>query len=74
MLGLTGKEICPVKALLSYVLVRGAQPSSLFITADNHYLNPTSFQINIIFSDKTNWTPHKMVQYPQFPNMGSYVL
>ena len=44
VLGLTGKEVCPVKALLPYMVVRGAQPGPLFITADNRYLTQPLFR------------------------------
>ena len=44
MLGLTGKDVCPVKVLLPYMVIRGTQPGPLFITADHHYLNQPLFR------------------------------
>ena len=38
MLGLTEKEVCSVKGLLPYMVLRGAQLDPFFITADNQYL------------------------------------
>ena len=44
VLGTTGNDVCPVKALLPYMVIRGAQPGPLFITADNHYLTQALFR------------------------------
>ena len=44
VLGLTGKEVCPVKALLPYMVIRGVQPGPLLITAQNHYLTQPLFR------------------------------
>ena len=44
VLGVTGKDICPVKALLPYLVIRRAQPGPLFITPDNHHLTQPLFR------------------------------
>ena len=44
VLGLTGKEVCPVKAILPYLVCRGTKPGPLFITAENHYLTQPLFR------------------------------
>ena len=44
VLGLTGKEVCPVKAILPYLVCRGSKPGPLFVTADNHYLTQPLFR------------------------------
>ena len=45
VLGLTGKEACPVKVLLPYVYgSQGCTTRPLFITADNHYLTQPLFR------------------------------
>ena len=38
-LGKTGQEICPVSALLSYMVRRGQQPGPLFMFHDGHTLS-----------------------------------
>ena len=39
----TGKNICPVKIIISYLVIRGAKPGPLFIFADGSYLTRQRF-------------------------------
>ena len=46
-LGATEDDICPVKALMPYLAIRGSQPGPLFLTKDNHYLTQSAFRANL---------------------------
>ena len=37
-LGRTGKDICPIRAIVPYLIKRGAQPGPLFVFTDGSYL------------------------------------
>ena len=42
-LGKTGKDICPVCAIIPYLVIRGAKPGPLFVFADGLYLTRQRF-------------------------------
>ena len=42
-LGKTGKDICPIQAIMPYLIVRGAQPGPLFVFSDGSYLTRQRF-------------------------------
>ena len=42
-LGKTGKDICPIQAIVPYLIIRGAQPGPLFVFADGSYLTRQRF-------------------------------
>ena len=42
-LGKTGKDICPVCAIMPYLVIRGAKPGPLFVFADGLYLMRQQF-------------------------------
>ena len=37
-LGKMGKDICPSRAIVPYVIIRGAQPGPLFVFSDGSYI------------------------------------
>ena len=42
-LGRTGKDICPIQAIVPYLIIRGAQPDPLFVFSDGSYLTRQRF-------------------------------
>lgn len=42
-LGRTGKDICPIQAIVPYLIKRGAQPGPLFVFTDGSYLTRQRF-------------------------------
>ena len=62
-LGLTGQDICPVKALLPYLVARGAQPSS----SHNSWCTLPYSIIRLIItalSARAHWTRYRTFQDP----------
>ena len=43
VIGKTGDDICPVSALLSYLVSRGTKPGTLFLWADGSPLSKSKF-------------------------------
>jgi len=44
MLGITNQPVCPVKALLPYLSIRGSRPGPLFLMENQQYLTPHLFR------------------------------
>ena len=47
-LGATQDDVCPIKAIMPYLAIRGSQPGPLFLTKDNHFLTQSAFRTNLL--------------------------